>query len=416
MKRVYFAVAAIICLIWANSHADAQSAGSLDVTDQLEILGIPTLEQYPSPVDDFARNVWDMEAFGGMVYLASGNSYNNIPDGSAGPVNVWYYDPAAGEFRFDTTLEEDQIEHFEIIFEHLMIPGADSRGEWNWGYAYLLNNTRWLRFPPLPDAVHVNDLEFYEGRLFAAITSGSTLGDSIVSFESGNEWQRHVLPSELVGGAILERTEQLFLLGGNLYANLPSVIYQDAVANPSTVYSTPSIVRLLLNGTDITFEPVMDVDLFAGVASDPFSFDIRSLRRAVTLGDHLVYLGVNRDYGDHWHSFGIFSTDPAFEVRYHPFESTEISYDLITIRSQVFALLGQPHSDGSSRVRVMASCDLLTWHEVLRFQAPTFARSFARLGEDFYFGLGADAFVTAPDSGTLLRVQDVPVDQACPSS
>ena len=41
-------------------------------------------------------------------------------------------------------------------------------------------------------------------------------------------------------------------------------------------------------------------------------------------------------------------------------------------------------------MRVLETCDFKTSKEVLRFETPTFARSFDLLGGDFYFGLGCE--------------------------
>ena len=87
-------------------------------------------------------------------------------------------------------------------------------------------------------------------------------------------------------------------------------------------------------------------------------------------------------------------------------------WDLIVRDGIAYVLLEAPGGDGRL-VQVLASTDLIEWTEVLQFTAPTFARSFERLGDDFYFGLGCDvgnpeAWLQAeliPETGTLLRVQ-----------
>ena len=54
-------------------------------------------------------------------------------------------------------------------------------------------------------------------------------------------------------------------------------------------------------------------------------------------------------------------------------------------------------------VRVVATSDLGEWHEVLHFEADTFARSFEIVQGDMYFGMGADRAVSA-GAGNVLRV------------
>jgi hypothetical protein len=44
---------------------------------------------------------------------------------------------------------------------------------------------------------------------------------------------------------------------------------------------------------------------------------------------------------------------------------------------------------------------------VLRFQEPTFARSFEILNGDFYFGLGCDISPLPAETGSILRIRNV---------
>jgi hypothetical protein len=56
-------------------------------------------------------------------------------------------------------------------------------------------------------------------------------------------------------------------------------------------------------------------------------------------------------------------------------------------------------------VEVHATADAVHWREVLRFAAPTFARSFEESGGDFFFGLGCPYDAPSPASGQIIRVR-----------
>lgn len=53
---------------------------AVDVSSSITVLGSPFKKAA------YARNVWDMQLFGGKIYLGHGNSSNNAPSPNAGPV------------------------------------------------------------------------------------------------------------------------------------------------------------------------------------------------------------------------------------------------------------------------------------------------------------------------------------------
>ncbi|MFC1610140.1 hypothetical protein ACFL6C_04230 [Myxococcota bacterium] len=88
-KQILLLLSALAC---PGGYANAET----DVTADIENLGIPLQSIYASKI--YARNVWDLHAFDGRIYIGSGNSSNIGPDSNAGPVEVWAYDTALGGF------------------------------------------------------------------------------------------------------------------------------------------------------------------------------------------------------------------------------------------------------------------------------------------------------------------------------
>ncbi len=61
---------------------------------------ITSAARYPSGPQVYARNVWDLQAYKGRLYIGAGNSSNRGPPASnSGPVPVNSYDPASGQFQ-----------------------------------------------------------------------------------------------------------------------------------------------------------------------------------------------------------------------------------------------------------------------------------------------------------------------------
>lgn len=59
-----------------------------DVTMHVESLDIPFAVRYPAGADIYARNVWDLQAFKGRIYVGGGNWDNKGPAPNAGPVPI----------------------------------------------------------------------------------------------------------------------------------------------------------------------------------------------------------------------------------------------------------------------------------------------------------------------------------------
>ena len=149
---------------WAAGHAT-----------RLDWLGIPLGDRYSRRAWIYARNVWDLQAHEGRLYIGGGNSSNVGPATNAGPVPLVSYDPDTGGFVQESTVDDEQIDRFRVIAGRLHIPGHDPTESWDWGNDYVLGSTGWEKRRTIPRAIHTYDLALAGGRLFAA---GSEQGGS----------------------------------------------------------------------------------------------------------------------------------------------------------------------------------------------------------------------------------------------
>jgi len=99
-------------------------------------------------------------------------------------------------------------------------------------------------------------------------------------------------------------------------------------------------------------------------------------------------------------------------IRQVPLPKDSRAWDLLCDGDTLYVLLDSPDAGGTT-VRVTASTDGVQWAEILHFRSKAFARSFALLEGDFYFGLGCEVSdpekwtmeEVLPETGQILRVK-----------
>lgn len=165
-----------------------------DVTSEIKLLGNPLKTRYKDDTEKvYARNIWDMHAFGGKIYFGGGNSSNNPPAVNSGPVDLWTYNPITKEFKTEYTLPEEQIHLIREFDNQLYIPGHDSRESWDFGNFYRLESGVWKKYRTIPNGVHVYDIYKWDNKLIAAIGTGSIAATSIqVSTDDGKTWKNAI--------------------------------------------------------------------------------------------------------------------------------------------------------------------------------------------------------------------------------
>ncbi len=389
-KIHHLALIAGLTVMVGLAYLEITSGGSTmasDVTAQVERIGNP-FNKGP-----YARNVWDMQLFGGRIYLGHGNSSNEGPEINAGPVPVIYYDPASSEFVEQYMTDEEQIDLYRILNGQLYIPGHDPRGSPANGNLYRLSRTGWTKLPTVPGAVHVYDLAQHEGKLFAATGSATNQGISMSS-DGGMTWQT-VLPTNL-------RVYNLFTLKGRLYAVVRIDPSSDPMWTSVHVFDGSRFAKLDLPGARIT--PNLQTP---GL--------VRLVRHQEFAGQQL-YIAASMVNDHQWAPLAFYVAPALDQARNVSLPDSEaLPYDVLVRDRTVYVLAAARQPSGKYTVLVYASTDLNTWREVFRFSAETFARSFEEHNGDFYFGLGCNTDSLSPATGDILRVRWRPAAPAAPT-
>ncbi|WP_145330333.1 hypothetical protein [Paenibacillus xylanexedens] len=388
------------------SNAPIQSA---DVTSKLELLG-RAFNKSP-----YANNVWDMQRYNGKIYLGHGNSSNTGPAQNAGPIPVVYYDATNAKFETQAVtnsnpsiipstkmyVDEEQIDLYKVLNGKLYIPGHDSDGEsWDFGNFYRLHEGTWTKYRNLPKGVHVYDLAYYQGKLFAALGT-ETKPTVLISHNDGQSWQQF--------GTINTfgfRAYTLFEIQGKLYAS--GMMYPaNKIWNDKT-----NILEIneRLEKRDVA---IYGNKMLPGLTYQQGTVPYNKIGKNINFNNKLVYIagGVFNDSQLLPKSLNVM-TDINQARRVSLADANALPTDLLVRDDKVYVLTYTRKQANVYVSRVYQTNDLTTWNEILRFTQDTYAKSFEELDGDFYFGLGTDPDVLSPSSGKILRVNrvDIPVN------
>ena len=140
--------------------------------------------------------------------------------------------------------------------------------------------------------------------------------------------------------------------------------------------------------------------------------------RPLAVGEKGVYIGSYTHNGAHFIPFGVYVAT-SLEERHVQVDKIlipdkYIPWDLL-IKDDYLYVLIEDKSSGNIVIKVLRSpvSKLTDWSEVLQFSAPTFARSFEALNDDFYFGLGCEIenpnhwkqLELRPETGQIIRIR-----------
>jgi hypothetical protein len=394
----------------AAGAAAALAAGSAAVVVP-QYLGNPSTDK---PI--FSRNVWDMQAFGSRIYLGHGDW-----DDNTGPIPIRYFDTGSQQLFTDPIInaantdcptsggtsycvDDEEIDNYRIIDGKLFITGVDAHDavdQWSYGNFYTrgVADSAWTKYRTIPAALHVFDLAKFPDplaptsppRLFAAIGPNLTTSP-LLSDDDGrtsSSWSSSTFNS---GPGQTRRVHRLFTLAGRLYGSGAAgaghylLRYEGGVDFSQVPYSAAN--RLFPDRLDA-----------AGNASTTLR-----VFREVYVGPQMAYLGLTSDMTI---PFGLYKATDVTQALAIALPVAGVTpMDLIrAYDGQVYAL-GQTGAAGSYTNYVFASADLMSWTEVLRFAAPTFARSVEYLDGDFYFGLGTTRAELSSAAGSILRARN----------
>ena len=389
MKMIRY-VAAVLAALFSLQT----SAAAPDITDRLQNLGIPLIGRYPDgkiTQSTYARNVWDMKYHDGKVFIGSGNSANTGPSPNAGPAEVWEIDPATGAAQLSYKIDGEQADVFRVFSDGcLYVPDHDPPGTSSYNCYYKRNTSgKWSNGGWLTGEVHVYDMAEFDGKMFAC-GSGNYLWRSD---DGGANWYQ----------------QQRYPLAGRKYAFLP---YGDQLMT-STGYgdwNSRDAFRYWNKAQQIWAvpDPISAAMAFPDQSNLPGN-NLKLVRPA-QFGNKCLYIGAY-EFNDHQNDpFGAYVSTfdgTTFSATAIPAATGQVPWDILVKDGTAYLLVQDrtllANTDRKYVNRVFASTDAVSWKELFSFRATTFAMSFEKVGDTFYFGMGTKDRV-CDECGTIYRV------------
>ncbi|MFH2124840.1 MAG: hypothetical protein ABIJ50_15330 [Pseudomonadota bacterium] len=382
----------LVCIIFLFAISNLYTAESCfarkDITQQLEYIGNPYSAIPKFKKNIYARNIWDMIAFQGKVYLGAGNSSNTGPSPNAGPVPVISYNPETNSFETVFTTSEEQIDVFYIFDNKLYIPGHDPRESWELGNLYSSDDGRqWQKKRTIPKAIHTYCLYYFKGKLFAGV--GTKKGAGIaVSEDFGDSWK------ELSLFAPAGRFYQFLVADNRLYAIgalFPPAFLQSYKSKDN--HPLTQVVEYQENGQFTTRDDLTSKQLFPDTTLDQNPLKFYKIIRSQNIKHKSIYIGAYLHNDHQAIPFGLYLTDSlkknATSVRRITLPDNAVPWDTYKSENFVYVLTNRPKGQ-KMEVSVLRSSDLEHWEELFYFESPLVVRSFALLQGDFYFSLGSE--------------------------
>jgi hypothetical protein len=381
---------------------------STDVTQHIEVLGNPYLEKYPDKRQTYARNIWDMCAFKNELLIGGGNSSNIGPARNAGPVPVIAYSPATRKFRTVLTVDDEQIDVFCIMDGDVYIPGHDPKESWKWGNFYRLEKDgAWHKYRNIPNGIHNYDMAMLDGVLFAGL--GTRKGAAVaISRDRGTTWSEAFVPNGRIYSFLVFKDKvyaTAFIPGKRALA-----FYKKRGLKATTGFYQYDGKNGFQTRNDLTKNRV-----FPGIVLNS-NVNLK-ITRSVSFKGSVAYIGAYCHNDHQFMPFGAFIAKSLKKgkVSVHPvpLPSNSRVWDILYDKDTLYVLTDSPLSRGTT-VRVLSSPDGERWTEVMHFSSKTFARSFALLNGDFYFGFGCELSdprkqpneELPPETGQILRVRE----------
>jgi hypothetical protein len=354
------------------------SQATVDITDKLETLGNPTQAQYSS--QPYARNVWDMQAHGSRLYLGSGNSSNIGPSPNAGPAHIHFFDTATQTFTDAFTTNEEQIDRFVPLNNTVYIPGHDPKGSDPARIYRLGSDEKWSHLTL--EGVHIYDLQEFNRRIWVGRGVFAYQNTALVTAELPNflnnqpSWGYLPVPSSISQTTM--RIYNFFQLGKSLFAAGDAYLGDD---KPGFFEYLPTSNRWAQVTSGKRFLPGVPPTIA------PARFTIR---RDAMLNRTSLYIGATT-YNDHqYYPIGLYRASSLNYIRQIPLESGFLPWDVMVQEGMAYVLSARQDNSQQFTIRIQKSTNLLNWQTLLEFKRPSFARSFEKIKDDFYFGMGSE--------------------------
>lgn len=341
-----------------------------DLTKNIEFLGSPYKDFYKDGEDSYSRNVWDMQIFDDRLYFGAGNSSNQAPSKNSGPVPVISYDLKTKTFQKEFSVDDEQIDIFELFGTNLVIPGHDATQSWDYGNFYVKSTQGdWTKFRNIPKAIHVYDMEMFESKLYAAIGIPNFAAVGVLE---GGAWR-----VEKVGNG---RVYGMLKVGDTLFA----LQKFKSVGKPHF-----GVLQLGKDGF------VLREDLFPKDFCPDTQFTQKEfkLTKITPYKEGVFYLGAYK-YNDHQSiPFGVYeATLQGNKIKAKKIDLGDFVPKDIIVKGQKLFILASKKENNFIRNSVFEYNikNATTATEIFNFKYKIFARAFEELNGDFYFGFGYD--------------------------
>jgi hypothetical protein len=381
----------------ASVEASSTDVRSVEAFGAPVLLGNPARVRYPDTAESasiFARNVWDIFAFEGRLYLGQGNIFEN-----KGPTDVLLWDPALGTFRQDLGADglpffarDEGLEHYRVIDGRLVVIGWDPQDDGTFGNFYRKEASGWVMHRKLPGGLHGEDITKF-GNLWAA-TIGTTDGTALcISSDDAASWLT-VAPLAANGQPFANYTRlfTLFELEGKLYASGTDY-------GPTFDPSDDTSVLVAYEGAN-TFKGLSSAAASALFPSAPPGTRLHK-QWAVVQG-RLVYIGVSDVNAYGGEPVGLFKATSVDSAQAMALPDGATARDVLVDHNALYVLASK-----GNLTLLYHSPDLASFTELSRIPRTdgTFGRSFERMNGDFYIGFGGDHDPSCPPgTGDVYRV------------
>lgn len=355
---------------------------SLDVSGKLEILDSPYKEIYPNKKDLYAGNIWDMREFENKLYLGAGNSSNIGPAQNAGPVPLISYNPLNKEFKTEAIIYDEQIDIIKTFQNKLYIPGHDAMQSWDYANIYIKNSNKELKkLRNIKNGLHVYDIAFYNGKIFAAlgVKSGAAVG---ISSDNANNWNIQNLNHFRIY-SFLEIANRLFAV-----KFFPSSEDLEKMSKNKK--------EQFFNVAEYKFDsfvPNYDLsskDFFPNTKN--LDYKSQKIVRSVKIDKKTIYIGAYLHNDHQFIPFGAYYieliNDKLISKKIEIPDDYQI-WDILYKNDETY-LLAYNKEKETIKVFFTYNGNFSSFKEYVSFKSSTFARSFERLGDRFYFSLGSE--------------------------
>lgn len=163
-------------LVWTDEDwSGGQHAGASAIDPEIE----PGLLVLDNRLDDFRflsqptdwQGLWSIDVYHDTLFMAA-SDYPYMYDGA----DVIAFDYLADTYEIVYQPYESGLHLIKVIGDTIYVPGPDSMDPWiEEGSIYTYDGHTWLEKATLPTAIHVNDLEILDGKLY--VTTAHATGE-----------------------------------------------------------------------------------------------------------------------------------------------------------------------------------------------------------------------------------------------